>query len=160
MLWRIVAFLVLNSLILGYASNRSPVRADPVPVDCTQYECKTIHAWWTGAKTYVVAALNEGETANENDAIVDIWTGSSTEKRPQTPITNPKVVLHYMTFPTCTPMCKQPLDGKWQAWMEVTEGGTGSFQSNPNKAACTSGGGNPSNPQSNNNKDGNAPPGN
>jgi hypothetical protein len=160
MLWRIVMFMLLVSLITGYTESLSRLKAAIIPPACPQYECRTVHAFWTGQKTYVWGVHVTNKNDNADDGVTDIFTTNSVEKKPTA---TDGTTVDWWDYPTCTPFCGKDANGKWQAYQEVLTSGTKNKQYNVNRAPCTANGGAEGpkiNPPVNANTDGNTPPGN
>jgi hypothetical protein len=128
------------------------------------YECKTVHAYWDGLPTSIIAyfTVNGGDTDNSSYGIENLFTQASVEKKP-TALSGKVDVWQY---DKCNPVCGKDAAGKWQAPQEVARGGTRAKNANSlnfDRLACTSNDGKNgptvSNPTNSNTK-GEVPPGN
>jgi hypothetical protein len=161
MQWRISFFMLFVSLLVGY-NESSRAKADPVPNPCLQFECRTVHAYWTGNAGYIwVVHVKDGDS-NADNGTVDIFTTNSVEKKP-IDTTGTETVDHW-NYSGCTPLCGKDANGKWQAVQEVAKGGEKIPNSKVNlkRTPCKANGGQEGptiNPPVNANKDGNTPPG-
>jgi hypothetical protein len=157
MLWRTVGFAMLLSLIVGYSSSRSPLRADPVA--CTQYTCKEVHLYWKGEVKYA-RAVYDGSNGVGNDVREDIWTDKSEWSVPG--YVGDDWWYHY-TYTSCTPLCAKDGDGIWPAPQELTAvAGTKGEKKDADKlfkGTCQLNTGVPTNPQKNYNTNKYTPPG-
>lgn len=161
MLRRFFVFLILVSLVAGYSESLSQLRADPI--NCPQYECKNVHAWWEGSKDFVIATHVKKDGANSDEAMQDIWTDTSIQKN-LPGVAVPFLEIEYYKYPACTPICGKDAAGRWVAVQQVIRGGAkgakigGSFRSE-----CQSNGGQEGpklDATVNVNLKGNTPPGN
>jgi len=159
MLCRVVMFLLLVSLIAGYSEGGPRARAvDPDP--CPQYECRTVHAYWSGLTDQFVTAYFQ-DAVNADQGFESMFTTNSVEKKPlQQP--QPGSNVDTWLYPACTPFCGKDANGKWQALQEVLKSGTGEQNLTFARRPCTANGGNEGpkiNPPVNANTDGYAIPG-
>lgn len=116
---RVVIVLLLLSMIAGYLERESHLRA-AVPPACPQYKCRTIHAYWSGNKTFVSAFHVQNGTGNADDGAENIFTTNSTENLPFLKTTGN---IDLWQYPSCTPFCGKDIAGKWQATQEVLKSG-------------------------------------
>lgn len=120
LLYRVVVFSLLMSVIAGYTESQSRLRALD-PAACPQYKCRTVHAYWGGAADYVTAVHVKDADGNADNGAEPIFTTNSTEDLPRTKDTT---TVDHWKYPSCTPFCGKDNLKVWQATQEVLKSGT------------------------------------
>lgn len=162
LLYRVVLFFLIMSVIAGYTESQSRLRALD-PAACSQYQCRTVHAYWTGTAGVLWAVHVTNKDDNADDGTPNIFTTNSVEKLPTKAGT---VMVDHWKYTTCIPFCGKDGAGKWQATQEVLRVGAkmpGTTATPIARAPClaTEGGkeGPKVNPEVNANTKGYTPPG-
>ncbi len=97
------------------------------PAPCPQYQCDNITYYWSGAQSYIKAYLNPGGTRTSVYAITDLFTPTSTFRKP-TYTKDPATTVDLYHYPSCTPQCGKDSDGVWQVPQEVSPSGTSTVE--------------------------------
>jgi len=160
----LIPLCLLISGLYGYIGSIQVAKADIPP--CTNYECKTIHAYWDAVQpTNVYAFHKVNLTDNYNNNVPQVFTDTSTEKDP--PVSDG--AYDGWVWDSCLPKCGKsvPIGGgaaTWQSKQEVTRAGNGwsppGLKNQPRSHCTPAQGGNgvPSQDQRNWNDDPNAAP--